>query len=1305
MSVRIVFTLRETWGGDNPQIKSRAVPTVGTLLLAMLVAATPAGADPCVVADNGTGTVTLPPIGCEYLSPDEVHLIIDGLPAGSTIELDPIHMDFFCEMSSGICSLPIPPGQCEMPGGSLGGDGDCFESTLDLTVTGTGDLAGFNRHLAVPVGCEVHTGPRNPGDPVQTFAADMYRLQGELFGDPDFCTFRVLGGTDFGLPSPGTTTLTELPSGDFAVDSFFDITYQIEFEGCPGSMLDGYMGTTTATIRMETEIFQDCEPLADGSACADVLCPDATEVCESVCMNYDPDSGQISVIDCDCRGTDECRAVIPADSDPCIVEDNGTGTITLPPIGCDYISPNEVHEIIEGLPPGTTIELDPIHTDFFCPSTPSALCSMPLLPGECETAGGSLGGNGDCFESTLDLTVTGTGDLTGFNRHIAVPVSCEVHTGPRTPGDPVQTFANDMYRLQGELFGDPDFCTFRVLGGTDFGLPGPGETTLTQLPTGDFAVDSFFDITYQIEFEGCPGSVLTDYSGTTTATLRMRTKLPQPPTCVGDCLPGEVCEETQRVNPDGTIDICCDCAPDVCEPMADGSACKPVACPDTGDVCQPQCLNYDPATGDSTVIVCECEEPGDCHALQTTPPSDPCVVEDNGTGTVTLPPIGCDYLSPDEVHMIIEGLPPGTTIELDPIHTDFICEGSTGLCSLPLSPGECEMAGGTLGGHGDCFASTLDLTVTGTGDLAGFNRHLAVPVSCEVHTGPRTPGDPVQTFANDMYRLQGELFGDPDFCTFRVLGGSDFGLPGAGTTTLTELPSGDFAVDSFFDITYQIEFEGCPDSQLADYMGTTTATIQMRTEVAEPPTCVGDCAADEICEEVQTPAGDGTIDFCCVCVSPPLDEACCLSDGSCVDTPAEDCAGLGGTSRGPGSQCHGDHDGNGIDDACEFIKWDQPLSTELSGLHAHDYAGGQIITADQWVCEGGAVTDIHWWGAYEDPGSGLAGFHLSIHPNLPGEPWCLPDVEIWGEDLTPGQYNEYPTGLVNNLGEAIYLYEYFLDVPFEQIEGETYWLDIMARSVDVNNPVLWKWQEMHRTSPPIICPAAQQVVPPGTWSSATWPGPLYSDMAFMITSAELTEIPDPPEPEPSAAGKNRYISFMPGNAGSQVALRVIHVSSGSQWWVQAHLTGKPADVFQLGATAYYTDWGTEPAVIHVGDCGIAPDQTYIVQALDISGDPGNEADYSAGLTVPTVLEPTPKFWADCVGSFVGSWGPPNGIVNMNDVQATLQRFSGSPSAPPLVWVDVDGQTPNAIVNMTDVQRVVGGFKGDPYPFVAPSACP
>ena len=75
-----------------------------------------AAADPCVVPDDGSGTVTLPPAGCEYLSPDDVHMIIDGLPAGTTIELAPIHKDFICFEQSGLCTLPVPPGECEVPG-------------------------------------------------------------------------------------------------------------------------------------------------------------------------------------------------------------------------------------------------------------------------------------------------------------------------------------------------------------------------------------------------------------------------------------------------------------------------------------------------------------------------------------------------------------------------------------------------------------------------------------------------------------------------------------------------------------------------------------------------------------------------------------------------------------------------------------------------------------------------------------------------------------------------------------------------------------------------------------------------------------------------------------------------------------------------------------------------------------------------------------------------------------------------------------------------------------------------------------
>lgn len=189
----------------------------------------------CIAADNGTGTATLP-ADCPYISPDEVWELIDGLPPGTTIECDGPIEDF--------------TSVSEVPGGTLGGTRSTADATLDCQITGTGTLTGFSRHIQIPVSAEIHWGPRNPGDPVQTFLADWYRLQGSIVGDPDFDLLAITAGTDYGLPSPGETTLTELPSGDFNIDSFFDITYQFQFVGAPGSVLEGLSGTTTATIRI-----------------------------------------------------------------------------------------------------------------------------------------------------------------------------------------------------------------------------------------------------------------------------------------------------------------------------------------------------------------------------------------------------------------------------------------------------------------------------------------------------------------------------------------------------------------------------------------------------------------------------------------------------------------------------------------------------------------------------------------------------------------------------------------------------------------------------------------------------------------------------------------------------------------------------------------------------------------------------------------------------------------------------------------------------------------------------------------------
>jgi hypothetical protein len=193
---------------------------------------------------------------------------------------------------------------------------------------------------------------------------------------------------------------------------------------------------------------------------------------------------------------------------------------------------------------------------FFC-RTGGSLCSLP--PGTaCRQGGGSLGGEVECFNSSLQLNMQGTGAMSTYTRNLTMQAECETHVAPRMPGQPVQSFDTEMFRLQGQLPpGDPDFDLLKITAGSGFGMPSPGHTTLTQLPGGMWAVDSFFDIFYEIEFQGAPGGPFGGMSGSTTGTIRMATG--PGPSCVGGCPPGYVCHETRVQNADGTIDVCCDC--------------------------------------------------------------------------------------------------------------------------------------------------------------------------------------------------------------------------------------------------------------------------------------------------------------------------------------------------------------------------------------------------------------------------------------------------------------------------------------------------------------------------------------------------------------------------------------------------------------------------------------------------------------------------------------------------------------------------------------------------------------------------
>lgn len=198
--------------------------------------------DPCCqLPDNGTGTADFPATepNCPgyYTDPQNPIQIIDQA-AGPIMNIG-LHLHSF----SNFTRLPSP---------GMDGLDSFFDVFVEVEVEGSGPLSGFSTSLGSIGKAVVHTGPRNPGDPVQSFSTEIVSMDLSMPpGDPDFKTLSLVAGVNHGLPSPGHTTMIDQGDGTFAVDSFFDITYQIEFEGETGSTLDGIAGTTTGTIRMD----------------------------------------------------------------------------------------------------------------------------------------------------------------------------------------------------------------------------------------------------------------------------------------------------------------------------------------------------------------------------------------------------------------------------------------------------------------------------------------------------------------------------------------------------------------------------------------------------------------------------------------------------------------------------------------------------------------------------------------------------------------------------------------------------------------------------------------------------------------------------------------------------------------------------------------------------------------------------------------------------------------------------------------------------------------------------------------------
>lgn len=203
----------------------------------------------------------------------------------------------------------------------------------------------------------------------------------------------------------------------------------------------------------------------------------------------------------------------------------------------------------------------------------------------------------------------------------------------------------------------------------------------------------------------------------------------------------------------------------------------------------------------------------------------------------------------------------------------------------------------------------------------------------------------------------------------------------------------------------------------------------------------------------------------------------------------------------------------------------------------------------------------------------------------------------------------------------------------------------------------------------------------------------------------------PPQVEPVAFSKGRYISFQPQNSGVPTAIRVrladmpppFESFSGQYRWVgppssfpESAGSSETFMAAQLQCEPHFRIWSTV-GVLHIYGAEIVPSATYEVQAA--ACDVGDENNYSGDFTVTTAK------WGDIVEPF----SPPSPTVQPDfaDVSALLDKFRADPGAPIKARTQLQPNVPDpgSSINFIDISDCVDAFRGESYPYPGPTNCP
>ncbi|MBI1825911.1 MAG: S8 family serine peptidase [Planctomycetes bacterium] len=251
-----------------------------------------------------------------------------------------------------------------------------------------------------------------------------------------------------------------------------------------------------------------------------------------------------------------------------------------------------------------------------------------------------------------------------------------------------------------------------------------------------------------------------------------------------------------------------------------------------------------------------------------------------------------------------------------------------------------------------------------------------------------------------------------------------------------------------------------------------------------------------------------------------------------------------------------------------------------------------------------------------------------------------------------------------------------------------------------------------------------------------WSGTLGSGQ---LTMTCVSTAPNPVQTEPSPVDKNRFISFVPQNGGSNTAIRVKFLSlqhpdppnlgqypppdfsafENQVRWVASpgyscESGGSPPCVVPgdgnfvaatLQCNPYYADWPTLTGggVLHVTGAEIVPSSAYNVEVLP-SGCQGNEGSCSA-VSTPLILH-TAR-WGDVATPYQTPAPSPLSQPDIADVAAVVDKFKTTATAlsAPRVRLQPSAIDLGVPLSIGDIAANVDAFKNMAYPYAGPSTCP